>query len=390
MRTDVNLNIFTVFILLGVFQGLILSYFFITNGNRRKIANIYQGLLIFALTCSMFEEFLNETGYIVKVLVISNYAEPFNFVFGPLVFLYVKRNFDIKWSRKDFLHFIPFLLWTMYSVFHYVQPIEAKYNSYLFSKHPDWPLLSYEYPFSDNPLGIRQYLNIFTAIHFTSYMLLVIFIIHKKLKELGQNFFNTTNETLISLRNSSLHFIIVIIIFIGAKLYFGRDLGDYYISTYLAFMLILTTVQVFKRSSYFDESRLFMEMPLHKYKKSSLDELRKAEIKRQVLNEFENEKYHLNSLASLSELAKKINETTHHVSQVINEQLEMNFFELLAKYRINEAKKIIEKDVDKKLTIEEIAEKVGYNSKSAFNNAFKKLTLQTPSEFRDNSLTVRK
>jgi AraC-like DNA-binding protein len=37
------------------------------------------------------------------------------------------------------------------------------------------------------------------------------------------------------------------------------------------------------------------------------------------------------------------------------------------------------------MTIEEIAEQVGYNSKSAFNKAFKNHTGQTPSEYRKNN-----
>jgi AraC-like DNA-binding protein len=38
------------------------------------------------------------------------------------------------------------------------------------------------------------------------------------------------------------------------------------------------------------------------------------------------------------------------------------------------------------LTIEEISEKVGYNSKTAFNNAFKKLSGKTPSEYRKSTI----
>ena len=125
-------------------------------------------------------------------------------------------------------------------------------------------------------------------------------------------------------------------------------------------------------------------MELYKYKKSSLTEERKKEIIQKITSKFIKEEYYLNSLASLSDLARQINESSHHVSQSINEDLKMNFFELLAKYRIERAKKILEEDKETKLTIEEIAEKVGYNSKTAFNNAFKKITSQTPSEFRSN------
>ena len=92
--------------------------------------------------------------------------------------------------------------------------------------------------------------------------------------------------------------------------------------------------------------------------------------------------YFTNNLASLPGLAKQINETSHHVSQVINEKLNKNFFELLAFYRVEHAKKLIREDKHAKLTVEELAELVGYNSKSSFNSAFKKNSSKTPSEYR--------
>ena len=69
----------------------------------------------------------------------------------------------------------------------------------------------------------------------------------------------------------------------------------------------------------------------------------------------------------------------------INEVMGQGFFEMLARYRVEEAKRIIFQDQDAKLTIEDIAEQVGYNSKSSFNTVFKKQTGQTPSEFRRTS-----
>jgi AraC-like DNA-binding protein len=90
----------------------------------------------------------------------------------------------------------------------------------------------------------------------------------------------------------------------------------------------------------------------------------------------------------LSGLSKQINESSHHVSQVINEKLNKNFFEILAFYRVEHAKKLIREDKKAKLTVEELAELVGYNSKSSFNIAFKKYSLKTPSEYR-KSLTLQ-
>jgi len=145
----------------------------------------------------------------------------------------------------------------------------------------------------------------------------------------------------------------------------------------------MTAIQIMNSSGYYNQVSSFLEVPTLKYQKSSLDEATKEIILKGIEQQMKVEKYFKSSTASLSGLAKSINESSHHVSQVINEKLKQSFFEMLASYRVEEAKAILKTELGKKLTIEEIAEQVGYNSKSAFNTAFKKITSQTPSEFRD-------
>jgi AraC-like DNA-binding protein len=57
---------------------------------------------------------------------------------------------------------------------------------------------------------------------------------------------------------------------------------------------------------------------------------------------------------------------------------------MVAEYRVTEAKKLLKDRPN--IKVEEIAEQVGYNSKSSFNTVFKKLTGSTPSEFRAGKL----
>jgi YesN/AraC family two-component response regulator len=146
---------------------------------------------------------------------------------------------------------------------------------------------------------------------------------------------------------------------------------------------MITTFRVMNDSTYFDRSASFMDISMGKYRKSSLNEQGKQKILNSIVSEFENREYYSENLASLSDLSKRIGESQHHVSQVINERLGRSFFELLASYRIEKAKQILSDENSGKLTIEEISEMVGYNSKTAFNNAFRKITGQTPSEFRN-------
>jgi len=145
---------------------------------------------------------------------------------------------------------------------------------------------------------------------------------------------------------------------------------------------MITTFRVMNDSTYFDRSASFMDISIGKYRKSSLNESDKQKILAIIINVFEKGNYFSENLASLKNLAKKIGESKHHVSQVINEKLSKNFFELLASYRIEKAKSILKEDKAGRLTIEEVSEMVRYNSKTAFNNSFRKLTGKTPSEFR--------
>jgi AraC-like DNA-binding protein len=384
MRTDINIGVFDIFIFLGVFQGIYLSWFFIANSQNDKKANLYQGLLLLALSLTIFEGWLNNTGYIVKVLAITNFSEPLNFTFAPLFYFYVIKSLNPADKRKEWVHFLFALFWLIYIVFQFIQPDAAKYNSYIKTNHPDWTYLNVTSKISDDPLGIRQYINQLTLIQLIIYISAIIIILKKKLKSVGQSLFGTDNELLIILRNTLLHFLLIITIFLATKIYFGMgsDIGDYLIATYISFMIYATSSQVLHRSEYFDKPGSFFSFPLMKYEKSSLSEENKEMILSKIRKEMEDNSYFTNNLASLPGLAKQINETSHHVSQVINEKLNKNFFELLASYRVEHARKLIQKDKDSKLTVEELADIVGYNSKSSFNVAFKKYTQQTPSEYR--------
>jgi AraC-like DNA-binding protein len=79
-------------------------------------------------------------------------------------------------------------------------------------------------------------------------------------------------------------------------------------------------------------------------------------------------------------LARMLGTSVHTLSQVINDGLGRNFFEMTAEYRVEEAKSLLKSQPN--IKVEEIAVQVGYNSKSSFNTSFKKIAGKTPSEFR--------
>jgi AraC-like DNA-binding protein len=382
MNTSTHIDAISIFIFIGIVQGFILSFFFIFKSSANIKANRYQGFLILSLTLCILEQLLNQTGYITRVLVITNSTEFLNLVIGPLLYLFVRRSLDPSDSKKDWIHFILAGLYLCYLTFDLIQPDEVKYNSYIYSFHQDWPYLNVPMKISNDPLGLKKYLNTVTGIQLVVYTCFAMRLLARKARQSGETILNTDDEVIQTLRNTALHISVVILIFIVVKLTFKGDLGDYYLDSYVSLFILITTFRVMNDSIYFDKSTSFMDISIGKYSKSSLTESGKLKILNSIILELETRQYFLDNLASLSELAKKIGESPHHVSQVINEKLGQSFFELLASYRVEEAKKILSGDKKNRITVEEISEMVGYNSKTAFNNAFKKLTGKTPSEFR--------
>ena len=125
---------------------------------------------------------------------------------------------------------------------------------------------------------------------------------------------------------------------------------------------------------------------LLKYKKSGLTQSLSRELKEKLIHLFDEAKIYKENTINLELLAAQLDTTRHNASQVINEHFNMGFHELVNKYRIEEAKKILHNDEQKNLNIIDIAYEVGYNNKVTFNKAFKKDTQLTPSQYQRISL----
>ncbi len=131
MKTEINIGIVDFWILFGVLQGILIAFFFIKKSFQSNTTNFIQGILILSFALVIFEEFLNSTGLIVKIHWLSNFSEPLNLIFGPLVFLTVKYSLKNKKNKSDLLHFIPLIFWALYMIFYFIQPEEFKYNVFV-------------------------------------------------------------------------------------------------------------------------------------------------------------------------------------------------------------------------------------------------------------------
>lgn len=384
MRFEARFDVFALFMFLGISQGIFLIYFFLNKRNRRQPSNIYYGLFLIACIILNSEILLNYSGLIVKVIRIENYSEPFIFLLMPLVYLMVKDQLNEGYTREDHVHFFPFVFYFLYCFLYFLQSPEFKFNSYVYCYKPDWSTLPVNIRLAEDPLGLRKSL----ATLYVSQALVYLYLIFVKVKYAPAStefrFFRHKEPSVARVFMIWIHASLATLVVIMIKLTFERDLGDYLIGSYFSLLLYISGFVVVSRRINAHHAAEGGEIRKPKYEKSALSAEKKTEILNKVTVLLEEQKVFTRNTISLADLAKAVNEPPHYVSQVINEKLDKNFFDLLSTYRIAEAQKLLHDKAREQLTIEEIAEQVGYNSKAAFNKAFKTITGFTPSEFRKN------
>jgi YesN/AraC family two-component response regulator len=209
------------------------------------------------------------------------------------------------------------------------------------------------------------------------YVVLSVIEVAKVLQRKGETIWKTTNPVLVTLRADVVVAISLILLVIIVKLVNRNDTGDHLFAAYISLTVYLTSFRVIRNSGFFKQPSL---SEATKYKSSTLTTEQKENILSRLKQIMENEKPFLNPAFSLPDLADKLKISVHQLSQAINDGLSKSFFELAAEYRVNEAMRLLKDQPN--IKIEEIAEQVGYNSKSSFNTVFKKITGKTPSEFR--------
>lgn len=125
-----------------------------------------------------------------------------------------------------------------------------------------------------------------------------------------------------------------------------------------------------------------------KYTRQNIDEVKMHDYLVRLKSYIETYKPYLHENITIKELSEKVGIPYHHLSIVINSMLKKNFYTFINEYRIEEAITIMKEPGNEDASVLSIAFRSGFNSKSSFNNVFKKITGHTPSEFRKNLTTT--
>ena len=399
MKTlPVHLDVFAFVILLGVAQGVFLGVFFLTGLRGKRVANRCIGWLMLGLSAIIGEIFLNYSNYTFRLLWLVDFAEPFNFLMGPLFYLFVFSRVRHRLPRLWSWHLLPFGIWLVNAATWLYQPVEFKYNSYVGSLHPEIPCVPAQRYWAEDFTGVRDFINELTLFSCLVYSVLSLLVIRQAYRRGGYSFWRSGPALLGQLRNLTFSFSLLPLLIVFVKLQFQEDLGDYLLACYLTGVIYATSLLVMRGSSFFgDETHApvmepptpaaeSLSEPKKKYEKSSLSGEVEGAVLTRLTDLLTTEKPYLQPDISLPKLARQLNTNPHHLSQLLNDRLGQNFFDWLATHRIAEAQRLLSDSATVNLKIDEIAERVGYNSPSAFHTAFKRLTNVTPAQFRASRL----
>ncbi len=124
-----------------------------------------------------------------------------------------------------------------------------------------------------------------------------------------------------------------------------------------------------------------------KYAKQNIDEKMQDRYLEKLNSFMEEKRPYLDESITIKGLSGLVDIPSHHLSILINNRLNKNFYTFINEYRIRDAAAILNDPLNSDASIISVAFRVGFNSKSTFNSVFKKITGQTPSEYRKRAAT---
>ena len=102
----------------------------------------------------------------------------------------------------------------------------------------------------------------------------------------------------------------------------------------------------------------------------------------------ERNKPYLKSDLKISKLAELLSVQPYQLSQVINDEFLVSFYDFTNQYQVEEAKRLLVED-SRNYKILAIAYEVGFNSKATLNRVFTKFTDLTPSYYKEKFLAIK-
>lgn len=376
-------SILNTVMLLGAIQGIILSLYIFLSKKHKTTSNLFLALLIVSFSYNIIQSYLLITGIITKEYYFKYFYIPFSSVFMTLFYLYVKYYlYHIeKFQKKDYLFFIPFI--NDFSVTLIEKTVYGLgfYNAIYIKKF-------------DYIKVVLEYFNIFYSI---ALIILSIKLINRYKKQTKKNFQLVQVRSIRWLKIFSYIFLIMGVYWLipfTIEVFIGNNLQhNFYYFLWVALSILIYLLGHFGVFHFgvFQEQKNIHKFSINRV--ATIQKTAKSEtLKNDNLIEFEKfikeERNFLDANLSLESVAEKLNINKSYLSRLINSDLEKSFNDYINELRIEEAKTYLEQTEFENYTLLAIGLEAGFNSKTAFNSAFKKFTGVTPSEYRKSIKTT--
>ena len=324
-------------------------------------------------------------GRIIHVPVISFFKPgifPIFLCFGPFLYLYIKSLTHEKFhfSNLEFLHFVPFIVIIIHRSFS--DPVNfGRGGGHDFRNHEQ--VINFVY-------------YCLTTISLSAYTMITFTIISKHKSNLKNIYsYKSSRYTLNWISAVSVMFLLVFTLsFIaGAFNSISADVTIPYRIQFVGSVFFILTASFFGANQPViliqstEEKSLPSNLEYHvreKYQRSGLSKSDMLNIEERVLSYLKDEKPYLNPEYNINLLSIELGIPRHHITQVINSNLNKNFYSMINELRIEEVIGRMTDSMYSHFTLLAIALDSGFNSKSAFNRAFKQTMGKTPSEYKSS------
>ncbi len=401
-----NINQILLFILIAqsFFAAII---FFLQKSDRKKASSLLSLFMLFVFLFSLayFSYF-----YKVKLLldVLKFVFLPAAFCIIPILYLYLKALTinDVHFGKKEIIHFIPAIVTLLflkgYYFFSDTQYIDVYVSSYWDNS---WRLELT--PFMAVSVFILQDVIFFAQL--VIYFILMYLMLHRHRRNIRKYFSDIEQLKLSWITAFMTMFLIFGVAAFSAEFFFDLETKHYeflYNFSAVIYIFFITYYGLNQRDIY--EIKGKAEKKTEKILEDTIDESSeksavsnipspREEIMQEVepennskdmllLNKLEKlfteEKLYLKTDLSLAEIARNLGTNKQHISHLLHEHLQTNFYRYVNAFRIEESLELLKNSENGKYTIETIAEMCGFKSKSSFNKFFKEKTGKTPSEYR--------
>ena len=362
-----SFDTWTIVFLIAAVQGFFVALVLLRwrRGNPQGNRLLAALLLLFSLT--LLEYVLFWTDYLYRFVHMANISTEFPFLFGPLVWWYLRTIYEQKPLRRaDLLHAAPFVLFSLTLLPWFILDADTK-RGILWEHRGQFP----GYPLLHRTAVWLRIAHLFAYAAWNAWYI-------RQQPRAGE-----THRWAVLFNGCFTGFSVAYAsYFILSQFSFFSLTWDYHISAFMTAFIYLIAYAGYAQPAVFDGFAWAEPAAPVKYRNSGLTPEASRSLLQKMDALMENERLYRDPDLSLDTLSERLNASKHHVSQIINEHLGASFFEYINQLRIREARQLLAETTRSDLHVIEVVYAVGFNNKVSFNAAFKKATGMTPTEYR--------